>query len=152
MDISKTCTFTGHRELRGDLDSDLLKKFVQGFIDEGIDTFLCGMAMGFDLLAAELILKLKTDNPHIKLIACVPCPDQDRYYPLEEKKKYREVLEQCDEVKVLCNHFYNGCMLARDRYMVDNCSVVIAYGRKNNGGTYYTIKYAMDKNKKLCVV
>ncbi|MDE7163265.1 MAG: DUF1273 domain-containing protein [Clostridia bacterium] len=152
MNRKKTCAFTGHREVEKGFDFDYLKECVQGIIDRGYDTFLCGMAMGFDLLAARAVIELKENNPHIKLIACVPCPDQEKNFPADEKQKYGEVAASCDEVRVLSDHYYKGCMYARDRYMVDNCEILFAYDRKHEGGTYYTITYALENNKKIFVI
>lgn len=152
MNIKKTCSFTGHREVKDDLDIGLLNNTVKDFIEEGYDTFLSGMAMGFDLIAASVVLNLKKDYPNIKLIACVPCSDQERYFSAAEKKKYNYIIERCDEVKTLSPHFYRGCMQARDRFMVDNSSLVIAYRRTNTGGTHYTVKYASEQLKKICLL
>ncbi len=152
MDIQKTCAFTGHREIGNDLDAEFLKKLIVEFIESGYDTFLCGMAIGFDLLAAEIVLKLKEKYPHIKLIACVPCHGQSKYFSYTEKLRYNKVLGASDEIKVLSERYYSGCMQARDRYMVDNSSVLIAYRRKNEGGTHYTVKYALSRNKRICLI
>ncbi len=152
MNEQTTCAFTGHRDVKDDLDINFFEQCLQEVINKGYDTFLCGMARGFDLIAGGLVLKLKETNPQIKLIACVPCPDQEKYYSPAEKEKYEKVLDGCDEVKLLSEKFYKGCMLRRDRYMVDNCSLVFAYGRKDEGGTYYTLTYAVSKNKKVMVI
>lgn len=152
MCIIKACSFTGHREIKDPVDTERLGNLVQSLIDGGTDTFLTGMAMGFDLIAAEVVISLKKKNPHIKLIGCVPCPDQDRAYPAAEKEKYKRVLKNCDEVKILYPHYHNGVMFARDRYMVDNSAAVIAYDRTHSGGTYYTLKYAQEKQRKIFLI
>lgn len=152
MNKRKTCAFTGHRRVGDDVDVAFLKESVQGMIDGGYECFLCGMAMGFDLIAAQIVLELKEDNPKIKLVACVPCPGQEKYYPSAEKKKYAEILQKCDEVLVLSDVYYRGCMHARDRYMVDHCNILLAYDRRHEGGTYYTVGYAVEKNKKIFAV
>ena len=152
MNVETTCAFTGHRVIRDPIDTAFFERCVQGLIDKGFDTFLCGMAMGFDLLAGETVVRLKKKNPQVKLIACVPCPDQDRYFTAEDKERYRVLLAECDEVKMLSDKFYKGCMLRRDRYMVDNSSVVFGYGRNHKGGTYYTITYAQSKKKRVIII
>lgn len=151
MDIEKTCAFTGHRVIRDIIDGEQLERIVTEYIDGGYDTFLCGMAIGFDMLAAELILKIK-ETRNIKLVACVPCPAQEKYFSPEDKKRYGEIIARCDEVRVLNDHYYRGCMQMRDRYMVDNASLVIAYRRVNEGGTHYTVKYAAENGKKICFI
>lgn len=125
---------------------------MQTFIDGGVDTFLSGMARGFDLIAAEVVLKLKETNPHIKLIACVPCRGQEKYFREEDKIQYFSVLERCDEVKVLSEKYYKGCMLTRNRYMVDNSCKLIAYDRNSDGGTEYTVAYADKKDKEIYIL
>ena len=150
--IAGTCAFTGHREVEDNFDELRLGEVISSYIEEGYSTFLCGMAVGFDMIAAEIVLKLKKYFPEIKLIACIPCEGQTKYFKSDEKRRYESILKNCDEVKVLSDHYYNGCMQARDRYMVENSSLIIAYKRVNQGGTYYTLNYALSLNKRICLV
>lgn len=152
MDINAVCAFTGNRDIGEDLDTILLEELVQNLIDGGVDTFLDGMARGFDLIAAEVVIKLKENNPKIKLIACVPCRGQEKYFSCEDKQKYYYVSEKCDEVRILSERYYKGCMLARNRYMVDNSGLLIAYDRNSDGGTKYTLSYAAKKGKEIFVI
>lgn len=152
MSIERTCAFTGHRDIEEQIDMHFFGECVQKLIDSGFDTFLCGMARGFDLIAGELVAKLKERNPHVKLIACIPCLEQEKYYFNGEKEKYNRVLSACDEVRVISERYYKGCMLTRDRYMVDNSSLLFAYQRKREGGTYYTLTYAQSKKKKIMII
>ncbi|MCM1545515.1 MAG: DUF1273 domain-containing protein [Clostridiales bacterium] len=152
MEIEKTCAFTGHRQLEEDFDDTHFKEVLISFIEDGYNAFLCGMAMGFDMLAAEHVLKLKENYPEIKLVACVPCEEQSKYFPAEQKARYKKILQSCDDVRILNPHYFKGCMQLRDRYMVDNSSVLIAYKRVNEGGTFYTLKYALSENKKICLL
>ena len=60
-----------------------------------------------------------------------------------------EILGQADEVRVLSSEYTQTCMLDRNRYMVDNSSILIHYLRSNRGGTKYTVNYAITKNVQL---
>lgn len=151
-DINNTCAFTGHRQVEENFDFNRFEEVLTAFIEEGYVTFLCGMAAGFDMIAAETVLKLKKTFPQLKLIACVPCEGQSRYFSAEDKKRYASILQDCDEVRVLSDKYFRGCMQARDRYMVDNSRLLIAYKRVNEGGTYYTLKYALSLNKRICLI
>lgn len=146
--MTTTCTFTGHRELV-DLDVVLLDRVIKNLIKNGCKKFLCGMAQGFDLTAAESVLALKNEFPDIGLIACVPCEGQSRYFSSADKARYDRVLKNCSEVIVLAERYYQGCMHVRDRFMVDNSDTVVCYLRKKSGGTYYTVKYAKAHDKKI---
>ncbi|MGN0814835.1 MAG: SLOG family protein [Candidatus Coproplasma sp.] len=146
------CALTGHRNLNGDLDFNLLERALKNLIEtRGVTTFYNGMAKGFDLESAKIIIKLKEEYD-LKLIACVPCRGQERAFSDSEKLDYYYVLSKCDDVKILSDYYYTGCMQARDRYMVDHASVVLAFLRECSGGTYYTVSYAEKKGKELFIL
>jgi uncharacterized phage-like protein YoqJ len=105
-----------------------------------VDTFYNGMAIGFDLCAAECVLSLKRSYPHVKLIACIPCYGQEKYFSDADKKRYVKILKKADETVVLSDHYYQGCMQNRDKYMVERADVMIAYCTKATGGAAYTVK------------
>ena len=83
----ESCVFTGHRILEEDFSSRRLKKEIKSLIEQGVSTFYNGMAMGFDLLAAEAVLYYKKKFPQIKLIACIPCYQQEKSYSEQDKKR-----------------------------------------------------------------
>jgi uncharacterized phage-like protein YoqJ len=133
-------------------NENLLKKCIVNLVKNGVDTFYCGMAIGFDLYAADVVLEVKKEYPNVKLVACVPCLGQEKYYSNENKQKYENVLINCDDVVVLAEHYYNGCMFVRDRYMVDNSEYLIVYMRQKAGGTLYTLNYALTTHKQLLIL
>ena len=79
----------------------------------------------------------------------MPCADQSARYPYEMRRLYEELLEECDEKIVLHEHYEEGCMFERNRRMVDECDLVFAYLYAKRGGTYYTVRYAEKKGKKI---
>ncbi|MBD5585657.1 MAG: DUF1273 domain-containing protein [Clostridia bacterium] len=140
------CAFTGHRILQKDFDYNLLDKVIFNLVSGGTKTFFCGMAMGFDLTCAESVLNLKKDNKNIELIAVVPCRNQEEKYPEKTRERYRRAIEKCDKIITLSEEYYDGCMFVRDRFLVDNCDVLISYQRRKKGGTSYTVNYAKSKD------
>ncbi len=142
----KVCVFTGHRDLQSDFSKKKLKEAVKEVIAMGADTFLCGMAMGFDLIAAETVLSLKRKFPHIKLVACIPCIGQEKYFSNTDKRRYTAAVKKADERVVLSDGYYRGCMQARDRYMADRGDILITYCKKQEGGTAYTVRYFQKVN------
>lgn len=140
------CVFTGHRILEEDFSPRSLKKEIKKLIEKGIVTFYNGMAMGFDLLAAEAVLYYKKKYPQIRLVACVPCYEQEKNYNEKDKKRYVSILKKADEKITLSNYYFKGCMQARDRYMVDRSDVMIAYCKKDKGGAAFTVKYFQKKH------
>lgn len=144
----KTCCFTGHRNLDESYDRKEAEKVIENLIKRGINVFLVGMAVGFDLECFDI---LKEKN-NIKIIACVPCKEQEKYYERKEKEEYLKNLKIADEVIYISDEYYRGCMQKRNRFMVNNSSVVVAYLRKEKGGTYYTVNYGRKKEREIIIV
>lgn len=147
FDIFSTCAFTGHRVIKKDFNKQKLSEVIDKVIDAGYKTFLVGMAWGFDLIAFETLLTKKDKN--IEIIACVPCKNQEVYFKKTEKEKYLEYIKKADKIVFVSNEYYEGCMQKRNRYLVDNSSLLIAYIYSNMGGTKNTVSYAEKKGKNI---
>ena len=147
FDISTTCCFSGHRVLKKDFNVEKLNEIVDKLINNGYRTFLVGMAWGFDLKVFEVLLTKKNSN--IDIIACVPCKEQSSYFKKEEKQKYEEFLKKANKVVYVSDEYFEGCMQKRNRYMVDNSSILVAYLYSNIGGTKNTVSYAEKKGKNI---
>ncbi|MCD8040999.1 MAG: SLOG family protein [Clostridia bacterium] len=149
--IDKTCAFTGHRTLEYDFDVKLLDNVILSLAKRGTESFLCGMARGFDLTAGEIVLKYKREY-NLKLTACIPYEGHGDRMAASDRERYYNILENCDEKIVFSDHFTFPCLHARDRYMVENCDVLVCYLRKEKGGTFYTVNYAKACGKKIIEV
>jgi len=150
---SKTVCFSGHRVLQ-DPKTQIEKKLeaaVRKCIGNGAECFVTGGALGFDTIAARTVIRLREEFPQIKLILALPCPpkDQTLRWSAAQAAEYQEILGLADDVKVLSPKYTKSCMLDRNRYMVDNSSVLIYYLRSNRGGTRLTVNYALTQNIEL---
>lgn len=144
IDKKIACAFSGHRILPKDFDKEELKKAVYNAINDGFSTFLVGMAIGFDALCFKVLEETRKEKD-IKIIACVPCRDQSKYFNKSQKKEYDRMLAAADEVIYLAENYFEGCMQIRNEFMVDNSSMLICFLLSPYGGTYSTIKYAAEK-------
>lgn len=150
--------FTGHRPSRfsgiqmDDLRLDISTVITEA-IDEGYDTFYCGMAQGTDILAGELTAALRQQYPWIRLIAVVPFPEQTDGWNEEWTARYQQLLEKSDEVKILLPHIQKGGYFLRNRYMVEHASLLIGvYAGSPRGGTAYTVRYARKKGLQVRIL
>lgn len=149
----KTCCFTGHRILpKAEIPiiKTELKKAIIELINDGVIYFGAGGALGFDTIAAQTILDLKAEYPHIKLILVLPCKEQTAKWKQNDIDMYEYIKSQCDKYVYTSENYYDGCMQKRNRHLVDNSSRCVCYLVHRRGGTYYTYKYA--KNHKLDVI
>ncbi|MBO7187351.1 MAG: DUF1273 family protein [Clostridia bacterium] len=148
----KTCAVTGHRFNLSGLNLDKLKNEFINLIGAGYENFLIGMAIGFDTVCFQTLEELKKTYPNIKIIACVPCVKQYARFNQKQKEEYFRQIKNCDDVKILSSEYTPTCMFKRNKYMVDNSSVLIAFLNKKSGGTYNTVKYAVEKGIKIIYV
>lgn len=146
---NKVCCFTGHRSIKKsevELLNYLLNEVITELINEGVNSFICGGALGFDTLAELEVLKQKEKFENIKLILALPCKNQDEWWDEKDKEVYRNIINLADEVVYISEKYKKGCMFERNRYMVDNSQYCVSYLRRNESGTSYTVKYARNKN------
>ena len=109
----------------------------------GIRNYYCGMAIGFDMLAAEVVLSLRSELPYLKLIAVVPFKEQSARWSYNEQTRYKAILTRCDDVILLSQAYYNGCLLRRNDYMLaHSCGLIAFFDGKPKGGTFYTYRKA----------
>ncbi len=150
--IENCCCFTGHRDITKSecmLIENKLRKELITLISRGVDTFFCGGAVGFDIFCGKAVLEIKRLFPSIKLKLALPCPEQDKYYSDSQSDDYNFLKENCDDIFYASDRYHSGCMHERNRFMVEMSKYVISYCRKSSGGTFYTVKYAVSKNREI---
>ena len=159
----KNVCFTGYRPMKcpwGFNEEDTrcilmkkeLKSIIEQCIDKGYNTFISGMALGFDIICAEIVLELKKKHKNIKLIGALPCENQDSKWNDIQKKRYKKILKKLDDIHCLYKFYIDGCMQERNKFMVDNSSLVIALYNGKSGGTKQTVNYAIKNNKEIIYI
>ena len=142
----KACCVSGHRIVGKNLKKEQVEKIFNKLIDDGIDTFLVGMALGFDTLCFLILEEIRKKKP-IKIIACIPCIEQPERFSDRQRQEYFRMIESADQKIYVSKNYNSKCMQKRNEFMVDNSSIVIAHCIRDFGGTANTIKYAMKTNK-----
>lgn len=157
--MEKSCCFTGYRPKKFPFsltvknpqyvafENTLYEKMLELIEEENCNVFYTGMAMGFDIVAAEAVILLKKayKKRNIKLICVKPFLDHESGFFSPWKERYQNVIDNADEVVVLSGEYYSGCYQNRNRYMVDNSDFVMTWYDGQKGGTGNTIKYAQKK-------
>lgn len=158
------CALTGHRpahfhfqynELHPDCLAlkDCMRIEIIKLVERGVTTFLSGMALGVDTWGTEIILGLKPQNPHLKLVAVIPCETQANKWSEMQREHYFNLLAQCDDEIYISRRYTTSCMFARNRYLVNHSSILLAvYDEGSKGGTAYTVRYAQDKKREMIIL
>lgn len=146
----KTACFTGHRQMDEPIAviESRLMGTVESLIQRGYLYFGAGGARGFDALASEVVLKLRAAYPQIHLILVLPFDEQyhqEKNWTRVEIEQYRRLKERASKVVVLAAEYSSGVYYRRNRHLVDNSSVCLAYMNRANTGTSYTVNYAKSK-------
>ena len=119
----------------------------------GCRHFLCGMAQGADLYFGEAVLSLRDRRPDVTLEAAIPYLDQAKNWPQADQDRRQAILDQCDYETVVSHFYSRGCLLRRNRYMVDrSCRLIAVYDGIPQGGTFQTLAYAMQKGIAITIV
>lgn len=130
---------TGHRpkRLKGQ------QKEVKKWLSEQLNKYECteaisGMAQGADQIFAQAAIE-----KNIPLICCYPY--RKNFFHQEEQK----ILNKAEDIKFISEAYTgNRVYWFRDKYMVDNCDLLLAvWDGVKAGGTWLTINYAQKIGK-----
>lgn len=145
----KTCCFTGHRNIaRSDVELAMRRteKHIKALVQRGVCYFGVEGAPGYDTLAAKLLFRLReTELPNIKVILVYPFDGyMDRWTPAQ---RFDALLmrDRYDKVVRVSDKPGKAAYLQRDRRLVDGSACCICYCTRSNGGTAYTVRYALRK-------
>lgn len=149
----KTCCFTGHRKLPKEKIEHIIKHLdreVDNLINQDVTDFISGGALGFDQVAAALIIAKKEAGRNIRLLFALPCRNQDEPWSTEQKQLYHDLLAEADKIVYVSDEYTDGCMKKRNRYLVDHSAYCVCARLYPMSGTDQTVKYARQKG--LCVI
>lgn len=141
----QTCCILGNRLLpRGQADeiAARLEEKILKLASLGVTRFFTGGALGFETLAAQVVLRVRATHPEIKLALVLPCRDQAAKWPESAVATYESIKAQADEIIYTSETTSRGHILKRNRYMVDESDYCLTHLSKTSGRTAQTIRYA----------
>ena len=162
--LTKCCAFTGHRPSKfpwrhDEADSRCvtlkveLTKQITRLAEAGVTDFFSGMAEGTDTYCAQIVLGLRRKNPALNLHCVLPCEGQADSWSDLARERYHAILKQADFVEYVSREYYDGCMLARNRRLVDQAGILLAvYNGERRGGTAATVRYAQKMGREIIMI
>ena len=149
------CCFSGQRPEKLTEDEASVKAWLREQIDaaisSGYTTFISGCAMGVDIWAGQIVLsirdeeKKRTGSSALHLITATPWPGFASRWASDWQGQYNDLLKNADLVVNVCQNYHDGVFQARNEWMVDHSSRLIAYFNGAPGGTRNTVEYAEKK-------
>ena len=151
--MGQTVCFTGHRHIPNEqykLLFDVLLAVIEEQIASGARVFRTGGALGFDTMAALAVLSLRKRFPEIRLELILPGPTQTRGWSKSDTVLYEQIKAQANEVRYVSTGYYAGVLQQRNRALVENADVCVAYLCNScGGGTAYTASLALKNGLEL---
>lgn len=146
--LSAAVAFTGHRTYDGRAD-EALRQTIVACHARGAHTFLSGMAVGFDLAAAEAVLACRDELPALRLVAVVPFEGQQTRFPALDRARFERVLAAADETIVLSPVYHRGVYTVRNDFLVAHAAHLVAWFDGSPGGTHYTVHRAVRFGRRI---
>jgi len=163
-----SCAITGQRPTRFKWKYNennngckrLKKRMRDQFIllyEKGVRRFYVGGALGVDLWAGEIILRLKEQLEYgdMELIVTLPFPGHDEEWDARSRERLAFLIRHSAECitigKIACRESF----LQRNRYMVNHADCVLAvYDNDRNirSGTGQTVHYAEIKSLPIILI
>lgn len=147
---------TGHRpnKLGNEYDgigpySDFLRaKFVEIIQEKSATKAISGMALGVDMLWAEVALSLG-----IPMHAYVPFEGQESVWPKKSQQRYSRILEKAAQKTTVCEGGYAGWkMQVRNEAMVNAADLLVAVWDGSDGGTANCVNYAKKAKRTIVYI
>ena len=125
---NSVCAFSGHRQIclsHIDIIVPKLSETIDALINSGVTHFLSGGAVGFDMIAANEVLKKRENGADISLSMILPCRTQERIWPPDIRFEYGRILSLADDVIYTSDSYSRFCMHIRNRRLVDEAGILL---------------------------
>jgi len=150
--IPKACFFTGHRFIAVEQKNEIKKRLKEEIIkaiEDDFKVFIAGGAIGFDMIASEVVISLK-DEYDISLCLYLPCREHTALWSEGDRLRFDSVFAMADEYYFVSDKpYFDGAMQKRNSAMVEASDMCIAYLKNTHSGTYQTVRLAEEKGIKI---
>jgi uncharacterized phage-like protein YoqJ len=133
--------FTGHRNYSRCHDNVLLE-CVEELVAGGARVFRVGMAEGFDIAAALVVLTLRQRGENVVLELYIPWPGFADGFSETNRRLYDYILSEAQSVCYVAESYQEGIYYERNRRLVEGSDRVVAWWNGSVSGTGYTVRYA----------
>ncbi|MDD2421980.1 MAG: SLOG family protein [Heliobacteriaceae bacterium] len=148
----KTCCFSGHRKLPQNKIESIVKRLndeIDNLYHQGVTAFISGGALGFDQVAASLVIAKMEMGFKIRLVFALPCKNQNKLWKDEQNRLYYNLLAEANEIIYVSKEYSDSCMKKRNQYMVNRSAYCICALLYSISNTNQTVKYARKKGLRI---
>ena len=115
-------------------------------VEDGFDTFLVLLDKGFGTMAAESVLKAKSQHLNIKLVIVFPYRDDGIGLNNTPAERNHTICTQADHVTYISDKYICGIPLNPDNFLIDNSSATILYLEKYSTHARYVLDRVLNNS------
>ncbi|MBQ8389041.1 MAG: hypothetical protein IJX46_08965 [Clostridia bacterium] len=142
-------TFIGHANLvcKDELRFAIRDAIIKNAEYEDKWVFYCGGYGNFDMMCADICHCIKKEHQNSEIVFITP------YMDIADQAKINDMLDRGRYDSVIYPPIENipkkFAIVARNRWMIEESDLIVAYVDHNFGGAYNSYKFALRKNKKV---
>lgn len=167
--MEKACAVTGHRPTRfkfkynenytlcKKIKKAIMEQFKQMYDEDGVRHIFVGGALGVDMWAGEIALRLRETPGYgdLKLHMALPFAGHDARWDARSRERLAFLIRHSAECVTVGEQESRESYLARNRYLIDHADMLLAvYDNEKNlrSGTMYTVHYAQKKKLPIVLI
>ncbi|WP_100408060.1 DUF1273 domain-containing protein [Bacillus solitudinis] len=128
-----------------------LEQRIRELVDDGIEWFIISGQLGVELWAAEVVIDLKKEYPHIQLAVLTPFLNQEERWQETTKLFYTEIINQADFVDSITKRPYENPTQLRlkNEFIISKADgLLILFDEDKPGSPLYYLDIAKKKQEK----
>ena len=135
----------------------MLRQFRRLYRKRGVRRFYIGGAIGVNLWAGELLLKLKEEPGYedLELAVILPFPGHDAKWDVRSRKRLEYLIRHSVEHLTVGTEDCRESYISQNRYLVDHAQYLVAVSeehREQETGSFQVTTYAREKGLEIIYI
>ena len=135
----------------------MLRQFRRLYRKRGVRRFYIGGAIGVNLWAGELLLKLKEEPGYedLELVVILPFPGHDAKWDVRSGKRLEYLIQHSTEHLTASTEDCQESYISQNRYLVDHAQYLVAVSeehREQETGSFQVTAYAREKGLEIIYI
>ena len=135
----------------------MLRQFRRLYRKRGVRRFYIGGAIGVNLWAGELLLKLKEEPGYedLELAVILPFPGHDAKWDVRSGKRLEYLIQHSTEHLTASTEDCQKSYISQNRYLVDHAQYLVAVSeehREQETGSFQVTAYAREKGLEIIYI
>lgn len=135
----------------------MLRQFRRLYRKRGVHRFYIGGAIGVNLWAGELLLKLKEEPGYedLELVVVLPFPNHDTKWDIRSRKRLEYLIQHSTEHLTVGTGDCRESYISQNRYLVDHAQYLVAVSeehREQEIGSFQVTAYAREKGLEIIYI